>query len=492
MKHRRLLKAALAALLILLPLILSGCYVAPSELPANNSGGDSLNFPTYQPATNPPTNAPVVTSTDEPVVINQLNTAIPLPTSPTVNTWTIATVAPISTDGGSTGITVATVTPLPYTPTPSPTPQGSLKLGSNGQDVRNVQSKLKALGFYKGTVDGDFGAATEAAVKAFQKQYKLTVDGKVGPSTLKALASARATAKPVATATPKKAATPKRTATPRRTSAPSYSQNTYLRLGSKGTAVRQMQERLISLGYLTGSASGTFDEATEAAVIAFQKRNTSYADGVAGPETLRALYSSSARKTSTAAGIVGNSLRPGANGAAVRTVQRKLKELGYYKGDVDGDYGEATTAAVQAFQRANGLTADGIAGSSTFAKLYSSSAKTARQAAATATPKPTRRPTATPRRTPTPLPPNTYMRVTAAPNGDYATLRRGYTGSPVTRMQQELKKQGYYTGNVDGVFGEGTENAVKAFQRSNGLNTDGVAGPATLRALFEGNFPFGS
>lgn len=494
MKQRRLLKMALAALLILLPLILSGCYVAPTDLPANNSGGDSLNFPTYQPASTPiPTAAPTVDETVVPPV-STLGTAIPLPTA-NVNTWTISTIAPSTTDGqgGPAGITVTTVTPLPYTPVPTATPQGSLKLGSTGQDVRNVQQKLKSLGFLKGNVDGDFGAATEAAVRAFQKQYGLTVDGKVGAATLKKLASARATAKPAAGTATHKGATPKG-ATPRRTATPAYSSKTYLRKGSSGLQVRQMQERLISLGYLTGTASGKFDDSTEAGLMAFQRRNLHYADGVAGPETLKALYSSSARKTSTAAGIVGDSLRPGANGKAVRALQTRLKALGYYKGTVDGDYGVATQDAVKAFQRANGLTADGIAGSGTFAKMYSSSAKSASQAAHTATPKrtPTRRPTATPRRTPTPLPPNTYVQVTSAPDGQYATLRRGYTGAPVKSMQQELKKQGYYTGTVDGVYGEGTENAVKSFQRSNGLNVDGTAGPATLRVLFEGNFPFGS
>ncbi len=494
--HRSLLKVALAAMLILLPLILSGCYVAPTELPANNQGGDSLNFPTYQPATYPPTSVPIQTVTDAPV-INTLTTAVPLPTSSgSISTWTISTVAPITSAGPGT-IAVTTVTPLPYTPVPSATPVGSLKLGSTGQDVRNVQSKLKALGFLKGNVDGDFGAATEAAVKAFQKQYGLTVDGKVGPDTLRKLASARATARPSVTSTPKGGS--KRTATPRRTSVPTYDRHTYLRNGSSGSQVRQMQERLISLGYLVGSANGKFDDSTEAGLKAFQRRNTNNADGVAGPETLKVLYSSSARGTSTAAGIIGDSLRPGANGKAVRVLQTRLKALGYYSGTVDGDYGKATQDAVRAFQQGNGLTADGIAGSGTFARLFSSSAKTYRQSRVTATPRrtatprvPTKKPTATPRRTPTPLPPNTYMRVTAAPNGQYATLRRGYTGSPVTRMQQELKQQGYYTGSVDGVYGEGTENAVKAFQRSNGLNVDGVAGPATLRVLYEGNFPFGS
>ena len=218
MKYRRLLKVALAALLLALPLVLSGCYVAPSDLPANNNTGNSLNFPTYQPAAtsvpvSTPDNTVVVPQQNTPVVINQISTPVALPTSNT-NTWTIATPAPINTASGNTGITVTTVTPLPYTPVPSPTPQGSLKLGSSGQDVRNVQSKLKSLGFYKGSVDGDFGAGTEAAVKAFQKQYKLTVDGKVGAATLKALASARATAKPAVTPTPKRTPTRRPTATP--------------------------------------------------------------------------------------------------------------------------------------------------------------------------------------------------------------------------------------------------------------------------------------
>ena len=229
-------------------------------------------------------------------------------------------------------------------------------------------------------------------------------------------------------------------------------------------------------------------------MLAFQRRNGQIADGVAGPDTLKVLYSSSARRTSTSAGIIGDSLRPGANGSAVRTLQTKLKALGYYRGTVDGDYGTATTDAVRAFQRANGLTADGIAGGTTFAKLYSSSAKSYLQSLATATPKPTptRRPTATPHRTATPLPPNVYQRVTSAPDGEYATLRRGYTGTPVTRMQEELKKLGFYNGNVDGIYGEGTEDSVRAYQRANGLNPDGVAGPATLRSIFEGNFPSGS
>lgn len=63
------------------------------------------------------------------------------------------------------------------------------------------------------------------------------------------------------------------------------------------------------------------------------------------------------------------------------------------------------------------------------------------------------------------------------------TLRRGSKGSAVTELQKKLKRWGYYSGAVDGVFGNGTEAAVKAFQRKNGLTADGVVGPKTAAAL---------
>lgn len=480
MKHRRSLKLALAALLILLPLLLSGCIVTP-DIEANNHQGAALDFPEYPSATT----QPPVQVTAQPTNTPAQNPVVSLPTANT--DW--VTTAPIPT---IPFITPALVTQPPISVTPSPTPQGSLKLGSTGDDVRSLQRKLKDLGFYRGSVDGDFGEGTEKAVKAFQAQYGLTVDGKVGANTLAKLASARATARPTVSPTPRRTATPRPTATPR-----AYD-NTYLKEGSSGSQVRQMQERLISLGYLAGEADGDFDASTEAAVISFQKRNCDYSDGIAGPETLRALYSSSARPTSSASGIIGVTLRSGSEGTAVRVLQTRLRALGFYKGTVDGDFGSGTVDAVKAFQRAHNLTADGVAGGGTFNKLFSPNAKTASSVSATATPRPTsrptptRRPTNTPRATATPLPANVYVRVTPAPNGAYFTLRRGYYGTPVEEMQRSLKLQGYYNGVADGYYGEGTENAVKSFQRINGLHVDGVAGPATLRVLYEGDFPLGA
>ncbi len=61
------------------------------------------------------------------------------------------------------------------------------KLGSRGEEVRRIQKKLKELGYYKGSVDGIYGTATQKAVKSFQKNCGITVDGIAGPKTLKFL-----------------------------------------------------------------------------------------------------------------------------------------------------------------------------------------------------------------------------------------------------------------------------------------------------------------
>ncbi len=59
----------------------------------------------------------------------------------------------------------------------------------------------------------------------------------------------------------------------------------------------------------------------------------------------------------------------------------------------------------------------------------------------------------------------------------------GSRGSEVTQIQTKLKRWGYYKGNIDGIYGSQTVEAVKYFQRKNGLAVDGIAGPNTLRAM---------
>ena len=64
-----------------------------------------------------------------------------------------------------------------------------------------------------------------------------------------------------------------------------------------------------------------------------------------------------------------------------------------------------------------------------------------------------------------------------------ALSKYGSTGSEVRTIQDKLKRWGYYTGNVDGIYGSQTVAAVKKFQQKNGLAVDGIAGPKTLNAM---------
>lgn len=64
-----------------------------------------------------------------------------------------------------------------------------------------------------------------------------------------------------------------------------------------------------------------------------------------------------------------------------------------------------------------------------------------------------------------------------------ALSKYGSRGDEVRQIQEKLKRWGYYTGSVDGIYGSGTLSAVKAFQRKNGLVVDGIAGPKTLAAM---------
>lgn len=79
---------------------------------------------------------------------------------------------------------------------------------------------------------------------------------------------------------------------------------------------------------------------------------------------------------------------------------------------------------------------------------------------------------------------STILLITILRNNSVETLSKyGSRGNEVTQIQTKLKRWGYYNGNIDGIYGTQTVNAVKYFQRKNGLTQDGIAGPATLRAM---------
>lgn len=77
----------------------------------------------------------------------------------------------------------------------------------------------------------------------------------------------------------------------------------------------------------------------------------------------------------------------------------------------------------------------------------------------------------------------TVLIALVAPQANAAVVKVGSTGATVRTIQTKLKRWGYYTGSVDGIFGSKTKAAVQYFQRKNGLTADGIVGNATAKAL---------
>ena len=317
-----------------------------------------------------------------------------------------------------------------------------LKLNSKGTDVRNLQQDLTTLGYYWAEITGNFGAKTETAVKRFQEENGLTADGVAGTKTLNAIAAAVA----------RKGGTP----------ASGSSAGTTLKLNSQGTKVSQLQTDLKQLGYYYAEITGNFGERTEAAVKAFQKAKNLTADGVAGTKTLNAIAAAVDKAGGSSSGSSSTNMKLGSTGTAVSALQQNLTTLGYYYGDVTGHYGNLTQQAVKKFQKAKGLTQDGVASTATL-NAITSALKNAG--------------------------------VDVGPGTVATTLREGDKGTAVTELQTMLKKLNYYYGSVTGSFGSLTKQAVRKFQDANKLTVDGVAGPATinkLRSLTGGSADSGS
>lgn len=161
---------------------------------------------------------------------------------------------------------------------------------------------------------------------------------------------------------------------------PSYT----LKRGMDNTDVKEMQERLKELGFFSGTCTGYYGTVTYKAVAEFQKANSLKADGVAGAKTLTKLYSQ--QVTGNGGGVGGDDellydipkkpLKQGMDNNDVKIMQQRLKDLLYFNSSCTGYFGSKTLAAVKAFQKKNGLTADGVAGAKTLGLMYSTKAVT--------------------------------------------------------------------------------------------------------------------
>ncbi|MBR6187203.1 MAG: SH3 domain-containing protein [Clostridia bacterium] len=145
-----------------------------------------------------------------------------------------------------------------------------------------------------------------------------------------------------------------------------------LKKGMTGSDVTWVQNRLIELGYSL-TLTHLYDDATFAAVKAFQTQNGLTADGLAGAQTFAILKSDSARKAEDAK-LSYSTLRIDDTGDGVRQIQKDLKALGYPV-TVSGTYDESTHNAIVAFQQRNSLVISGIADSLTRQTLHSGNGK---------------------------------------------------------------------------------------------------------------------
>ncbi|MEM9216315.1 MAG: peptidoglycan-binding protein [Cyanobacteria bacterium P01_F01_bin.150] len=140
-------------------------------------------------------------------------------------------------------------------------------------------------------------------------------------------------------------------------------------------------------------------------------------------------------------------IQEGDSGPQVRALQERLKELGYFNESITGYFGEITEAAVIQFQRAHGLTADGIVGSGTTNSLRKAGPRGSQR------------------------------------QNNPLTLEEGDQGPAVETLQNQLTTLGYYDGPISGYFGPLTEAALIRFQNDKELVSDGVVGNATQSAI---------
>ncbi len=201
-------------------------------------------------------------------------------------------------------------------------------------------------------------------------------------------------------------------------------------IGISGTDVKEIQLRLKELDYID-KVTDYFGDETEAAVKEFQQRNGLESDGSVGSQTREVLFSGDAKAFFYSIGTEGEE---------VLKLQKRLFELGYLTTEPDGKYGKDTENAIKRFQAKSGFIDDGYAGPDTRNLLFSDKA-------------------------------------------EKNALGMGDSGSDVLNVQQRLIELKYLKDKADGYYGSNTEGAVKAFQKRNGLSSDGKVGAKTLSVL---------
>lgn len=342
----------------------------------------------------------------------------------------------------------------------------TLRKGMNDPDVKDLQDALKAKGFF--TFDqstGYYGPITEEAVRKFQQEHRLQVDGIAGPQTLSTLLALMDQQTQVQA---QRTQTAQATTTLSTTSSTQSALTTtsVLRFGSRGKQVEELQLRLKQEGHFNHEVTGYFGRITTDAVKAYQRKHKLKVDGIVGPQTLSSLLSvnqpntNSTLKVSTPSTGQVAVLRNGSKGTQVRTLQQQLKDLGYFNHSVTGNFGGITELAVRDFQRARKIKVDGLVGPQTRAELEKALAEKKTGKAPAATP----------------------VTTTPAPS---TSLTIGTRSDAVTELQSQLRSLGLFNVQPTGYYGEITAQSVREFQRLNNIRVTGVADQTTINKIKE-------
>ena len=223
----------------------------------------------------------------------------------------------------------------------------------------------------------------------------------------------------------------------------------YLRRGDSAPTVAALQRKLRELGYFTANITSYYGSITQRAVRQYQQDNGIAPTGQVEPTTWSLLFGGrkSRNPNQSLQNYPTRVLSFGQVSPEVGILQRRLTELGFYRGAINSIYDQSTRTAVISFQRAYGITLTGQVGITTWKYLFDTNAVAV----------------------------------------DRVFLQRGDVGSEVGRLQQRLKGLGYYQGPINNYFDLRTEGGVIDFQRRNRITPTGRVGPTTQAFLFDAN-----
>ena len=218
--------------------------------------------------------------------------------------------------------------------------------------------------------------------------------------------------------------------------------------------VYRLEARLAELGYFDGQPDETVDAETRSALESFQQANGLEVTGQADDTLLERLNGADAVSRQdylsrfSVAYAQMEALRKGSVSNDVLVMQRKLRELGFFSGEPDGEFSETTQRAVESFQMVNGLPITGVADGATLMRLMADS----------------------------PITWTAFLTEMSAGEGD--------SGLNVYVLQKRLGQMGYFTGSCTAAYGELTAQAVRDFQADSALEVTGIADPATWAAIY--------